>query len=173
MPIRPVAYPAFFIRWATVTVSAGIGSCPSGFTSRFPRMAACPPCFPVIRQQRDGAHTVAPAYAWVNRTPSAASRSMCGVLIFVCPKHPRSPYPRSSARMKMTFGFGSAAAAGATNSAARAGSRKRIDTGITSVCGRVVSDRAAWIVRVRIAVSGAATARERLEREPLPGGRGS
>src|SRR6266567_642679 len=36
---------------------------------------------------------------------------MHGVLISFWPKQPRSPYPRSSAKMKMTFGFCPAAAA--------------------------------------------------------------
>jgi hypothetical protein len=40
---------------------------------------------PVIKAHRDGAHTVLPEYADVNRVPSAASRSMFGVWIRVCP----------------------------------------------------------------------------------------
>ena len=45
----------------TVTSPAGMGVCPSGLTSWLSRMKACPPCLPVIRQQRDGAHTGEPA----------------------------------------------------------------------------------------------------------------
>ena len=38
---------------------------------------------------REGAHTVLPAYVEVNRTPSAARRSIFGVWICVCPKENR------------------------------------------------------------------------------------
>ena len=40
-----------------------------------------------------------------NRAPSAASRSMFGVLIVSLPKQPRSAIPRSSTRNIIIFGF--------------------------------------------------------------------
>jgi hypothetical protein len=45
---------------ASVTVSAGMGSWPYGFSS-LSRTNACPPCSPVSSEQRDGAHTGAAA----------------------------------------------------------------------------------------------------------------
>ena len=55
LPMRPVAYPAAFSTSATVTSSGRSGGPP------LPRTYACPVCRPVIRQHRDGAHTVLPA----------------------------------------------------------------------------------------------------------------
>ena len=41
-PNMPVTYPAFLRSRGMVSVSAGIGACPSGLTSRFPRTRAWP-----------------------------------------------------------------------------------------------------------------------------------
>ena len=48
-------------------------------------MRPCPVCTPVINAHRDGPQTVHPAYMLVNRIPSAAIRSIFGVLISFCP----------------------------------------------------------------------------------------
>ena len=60
---------------------------------------------PVNNEKRDGVQVADGAYPWVKRTPSAANRSMFGVLIFVAPAQLRSPAPRSSARMMMMLGL--------------------------------------------------------------------
>ena len=72
--------------WATVTVSFGKGSWPSpGAISQFARTGEWPECRPVINEVREGAHTVVPQYACVNRVPSRAIRSRFGVWISFCP----------------------------------------------------------------------------------------
>ena len=53
------------------------------------------------RQHADGE----PTMKLVKRHPSWAIRSMCGVLIFSDPKHPKSPYPWSSVKMMTKFVF--------------------------------------------------------------------
>ena len=49
------------------------------------RTEACPMCLPVIKQQRNGAQTGAPARAWVKRMPSLAMRSIRGVWMRALP----------------------------------------------------------------------------------------
>ena len=46
---------------------------------------------PVSREKRDGVHVADVAYPLVNRTPSRAMRSICGVLIVVAPYADVSP----------------------------------------------------------------------------------
>ena len=53
---------------------------------------------------REGAHMGAVTYAREQNTPSFASLSMEGVGICLEPVHPKSPYPKSSARMTIIFG---------------------------------------------------------------------
>ena len=53
---------------------------------------------------REGEHIGAVTYAREQNTPSFASRSREGVLICLDPVQPKSPYPRSSARMTTMFG---------------------------------------------------------------------
>ena len=42
-------------------------------------------CLPIISDVRDGAHTLVPQYACVNRVPSLAIASRCGVLMSFWP----------------------------------------------------------------------------------------
>ena len=64
---------------------------------------------PVRIPARDGEQTGDEAYACVNLMPLPASESICGVSLKGLPYAPRSVYPRSSARMKITFGLSCAA----------------------------------------------------------------
>ena len=69
-----------------MAVFSGSGSWPSPFAiSRLPRIGEWPVCRPVISDARDGAQTLVPLYACVNRVPSAARRSSRGVWISFCP----------------------------------------------------------------------------------------
>src|SRR5579884_3994185 len=78
---------------------------------------------PVSSDARDGAHTGAAAYQFVNRAPETASASMCGVRRSSAPQQPRSWQPRSSAR-KMTK-FGRLRSSGAASAAEAAAVTKR------------------------------------------------
>ena len=86
--MAPVAYPASLNNPGSVTVGRQ-RVWPDHRNVRLPlavsRTWAWPECLPVIRQQRDRAHTAFPEYARVNRIPSLAIASMFGVRIFVCP----------------------------------------------------------------------------------------
>ncbi len=59
---------------------------------------------PVKRPALEGLQTGEADKNEVNFIPSAAIRSIFGVAISVAPKHPISPYPKSSAKMKTIFG---------------------------------------------------------------------
>ena len=80
-----VCAPTRFSTDATVSSPSRSGVPPS-----LTRTDVCPACLPVIRQQRVGAHTDDPASACVKRTPSAAMRSMFGVLKCGCPMQDNS-----------------------------------------------------------------------------------
>ena len=56
-----------------------------------------------MREARDGAQTGEGTVNWVRRMPSEAIRSRLGVLMVGLPKDDRSPKPRSSATMRITF----------------------------------------------------------------------
>ena len=56
----------------------------------------------------------------VKRAPERASSSRRGVRKSVAPMHDRSPYPRSSHKMKMIFGRGAACVSAACPTAAAA-----------------------------------------------------
>lgn len=58
---------------------------------------------PVKREAREGQHR-AQLYICVKRRPEEAKESMCGVEISE-PKHPTSLKPRSSARIRIMFGW--------------------------------------------------------------------
>jgi hypothetical protein len=59
---------------------------------------------PVSNPAREGLQTGDADKKEVNFIPSAAIRSILGVAISVAPKQAKSPYPKSSAKMKMIFG---------------------------------------------------------------------
>ena len=55
------------------------------------------------RAARDGVQTGEATMKLVNFLPSFAIRSIFGVLIFLEPKQPKSPYPWSSAKIRTTL----------------------------------------------------------------------
>src|SRR5688500_8962529 len=87
-------------------------------------------CCPVVNATRDGEQIGEFTKNWLNRIPSAASRSRFGVFACRLPEQPSSATPRSSARTKITFVRGTAGgcAAGAGAAGAAAGTCANAET---------------------------------------------